>query len=306
MLHFLLKRLWQAILVLIGVSIISFSLIHLTPGNPARLMLPDGATLDQVAMMEKRLGLDRSLPEQYITYMKDVLRGNLGNSLFYAQPCSNLIFGRLPATAILTFVAVLLSLAISLPLGLIAGTKRGTGVDVGAMLFALLGQSMSPIWIGLVLILVLAVNLHWLPALGYGKLVNFVMPAITLGTPMAALVTRMMRSGMIEILQEDYITSTYAKGMSKLTVVCKYAFKNAIIPVITIIGIQIGSFLGGAVATEQIFGWPGIGTLTIQAINLRDFPLVQAILLVVSSLFVFVNLVVDILYTIADPRLNLN
>lgn len=306
MIRFIIKRLWQAVLVLIGVSIISFGLIHLTPGNPARLMLPDGATQEQVTNMEKRLGLDKPLYVQYFTYMKGLVQGDLGDSLFYAQPCAKLIAGRLPPTILLTLAAMLLSLIIAIPLGLIAGTKRGTGIDVGAMFFALLGQSMSPVWVGLLLILVFAVQLHWLPTLGYGTLANYIMPSITLGLPMAALVTRLMRSGMIEILQEDYITSAYAKGIRKLTVICKYAFKNAVIPVITIVGLQVGAFLGGAVTTEQIFGWPGIGTLTVQAINLRDFPLVQAILITVSALFVLVNLIVDILYTVADPRLNLN
>lgn len=306
MLRFILKRLLYTVFVLICVSIIVFSLMHLTPGNPARLMLPDGATQEMVEAMEKRLGLDKPLIEQYLTYMKGVLRGDLGTSIFYAEPCLTLIMGRLPATAKLTFSAALLSLLIAIPLGIISGIKKGSGIDVGAIFFSLLGQSMSPVWVGLLLILFLAVELRWLPTFGYGTLAHYVMPSITLGAPMAALVTRMMRSGMIEILQEDFITATYAKGIRKTVVVCKYALKNAIIPVITVTGMQIGGFLGGAVTTEKIFGWPGIGSLTVQAINLRDFPLVQAILLVVSTLFVLVNLVVDILYTVVDPRVSLN
>lgn len=304
MLLYLKNRLIYSIVVLLGVSVVVFLLLHLAPGNPARLMLPEGASDEEVAKMEIKLGIDKPLPVQYFNYMKDVLRGDLGESLYYKQPNAKIIGEYLPATFVLTFVAVGLSVIIGIPLGIIGGVKKGTLSDFFAMFFALLGQAMSPVWLGIVLIFIFAVKFHWLPPFGYGNLNNMIMPAITLGTPMAALVTRLTRAGMIDVLQEDYITSIRAKGLPEKLVIYKYALKNVLIPVITIVGIHIGTFLGGAVVTEKIFGWPGIGNLAVGAIYCRDFPLVQSILLVISALFVFVNIVVDIIYTMVDPRLS--
>ena len=303
MLRFLIRRTGYTILVLWGVSVITFALIRLAPGNPARLLLPQGATDAEVEALAESMGLKRPLVEQYLTYMRNVVKGDLGLSLSYKKPNLQLIGERLPATVVLTAAAVLVSLSISIPMGVMGGIKKGSFIDFLAMFFALLGQSMSPVWIGLVLILFFAVHLRWLPAMGYGNLKHVLLPAITLGTPMAALVTRMTRSGMIDVLSEDYITATRAKGVSQNAIVFKYALKNVMIPVVTVLGIQIGTFLGGAVVTEQIFQWPGIGGLTIAAINQRDFPLVQALMLVISFMFVMVNLAVDILYTFLDPRL---
>jgi ABC-type dipeptide/oligopeptide/nickel transport systems, permease components len=306
MLRFLIKRLGYAAIVLFCVSIVSFALIHIAPGNPARMMLADGASEAQVKAMEVQMGLDKPLVTQYFKYLGGVLHGDLGTSVAFKVPCSQLIFGRLPATIKLTLATVFVSLLISIPLGIIAGIKRGTIIDLGAMLFALLGQSMSTVWLGMLLILIFAVNLGWFPALGYGHFNNIVLPAITLGFPLAALVTRMLRSGMIDVLKEDFITATFAKGMSRKIVHFKYALKNAMIPVVTIVGMQIGYYLGGAIVTEQIFGWPGIGSLTVQAISLRDYPLVQSILLVISTMFVFINILVDVINTLVDPRMSLN
>lgn len=300
---YVLKRLGYTVLVLLGVSIISFMLLHLAPGNPARLHLPQGASDADVEAMSEEMGLNRPLSEQYFSYMAGVLKGDLGRSISFNKNNVDLIKERLPATASLTLVAVLFSLIISIPLGVISGIKRGSITDFFATFFALLGQSMSPVWLGLLLILVFAVDLQWLPAMGFGGLKNYILPAVTLGAPMAALVTRMVRAGMIDVMDEDYITATYAKGVKSSKIVFRYALKNVMIPVITVVGIQIGTFLGGAVVVEQIFQWPGIGSLTIAAINQRDFPLVQALLLVISAMFVLVNLVVDILYTVVDPRL---
>lgn len=306
MFKFILKRLGYTIFVLLGVTILSFGLLKLTPGSPARLMLSDAATEEQIHEKEIEMGLDKPLITQYLTYMKGVLHGDLGESMFYKMPNSTLIFQRLPATGYLTVVAMSIALIISLPLGIIAGVKRGSAVDLVAMVFALLGQSISSVVLGLIFILFFAVKLGWLPAMGYGGLAFVIMPATSLAMQMAALITRMLRSGMVDVLQEDYITATYAKGISRQAIIMKYSLRNAILPVITVVGLQVGTFLGGAVVTEQIFGWPGIGTLTVQAIGLRDFSLVQSILLVISACFVLVNLLVDIIYTLVDPRMDFN
>lgn len=304
--RFLFKRLLASLLVLFGVSIIAFSLIRIAPGNPAMLMLPENATEEQIKNTEAKMGLDKPVIEQYISYMGNVLQGDLGISIFYNETCSNLIFKRLPATAQLTLVAVFISLIISIPLGIISGIKRGTGVDFGAVLFALIGQSMSQVWFGLLLILLFGVTLGWLPTQGYGGIRNILMPAITLGLPLSAIVVRMLRSDMYDVMQEDYIVSTYAKGIGQWEIYLKYALKNALLPVITVTGMQIGQLLAGAIIVEQIFGWPGLGTLTVQAINMRDFPLIQSILLITAAIFVTVNTLVDVLYTVIDPRMKLN
>ena len=306
LLKFIMKRLGYTVFVLFGVSILTFGLLKLTPGSPARLMLSDDATEEQIREKEIEMGLDKPLTVQYFSYITGVVRGDLGNSLFYKMPNSTLIFQRLPATAYLTLVAMGIALLISIPMGIIAGVKRGSVIDLFAMIFALLGQSISGVVLGLIFILFFAVKLGWLPALGYGGFAFVIMPATSLAMQMAALITRMLRSGMVDVLQEDYITATFAKGISNREITMKYALRNAILPVITVVGLQVGTFLGGAVVTEQIFGWPGIGTLTVQAIGLRDFPLVQSILLVISACFVLVNLLVDIIYTIVDPRMDFN
>ena len=306
LLKFILKRLGYTVFVLFGVSILTFGLLKLTPGSPARLMLSDDATEEQIREKEIEMGLDRPLTIQYVSYITGVVKGDLGDSLFYKMPNSTLIFQRLPATAYLTLVAMGIALLISIPMGIIAGVKRGSVIDLFAMIFALLGQSISGVVLGLIFILFFAVKLGWLPAMGYGGFAFVIMPATSLAMQMAALITRMLRSGMVDVLQEDYITATYAKGISNREITMKYALRNAILPVITVVGLQVGTFLGGAVVTEQIFGWPGIGTLTVQAIGLRDFPLVQSILLVISACFVLVNLLVDIIYTIVDPSMDFN
>ena len=306
MIKFLIKRLGYTVIVLLGVTVLTFLLLQLTPGSPARLILSDTATEEQVAAMEHEMGLDRPLIVQYFSYITGVLRGDLGTSYFYKIPNAGLIFSSLPATGYLTAVAMLIALGLAIPLGIIAGSKRGSFTDLFAMIFAMIGQSVSGVVLGLVFMLVFAVQLHWLPSMGYGGLAYVIMPATSLAMQMAALITRMLRSGMVDVLQEDYITATYAKGISRSEIVTKYALRNAILPVITIVGLQVGTFLGGAVVTEQIFGWPGIGTLTVQAIGFRDFSLVQSILLVISACFVLVNLLVDIIYTIVDPRMSFN
>lgn len=300
---YILKRLGFCLFVLLGVSIVSFMLVHLAPGNPAQLMLSDGATEEEILAKEIELGLDKPLVEQYFIYMKDILHGDLGDSLFYKRPCLDVILEALPATLVLTCTAMLVCLLISIPMGIIAGVKRGSFADLGAMSFAILGQSLSAVWLGILLVLVFAVKLKWLPAFGYGTAANMIMPSITLGVPVAALICRLTRAGMIDVMSEDYILNAMSKGIPRSRVIVKYALKNALIPVITVIGVQVGSFLGGAIVTEQIFSLPGMGRMIVQSISRRDFPLIQSGLLVISAMFVFVNMFVDILYTVIDPRL---
>ncbi|MEY8355916.1 ABC transporter permease [Lachnospiraceae bacterium 54-53] len=271
--RFMLKRLLSAIIVLFGVSIVAFGLMRLAPGNPAALMLPDNATAEQIAAVEAKMGLDKPLIRQYLIYIVDVLHGNLGTSIFFNRSCGELIFGRLPATGLLTFAAVVVSIFVSFPMGIISGIKKGSLIDFISMVFALLGMSMSQVWLGL---------------------------------PLAALVTRMLRSGMYEVLEEDYITATKARGIGNFKIYTRYALKNALLPTITIIGMQIGQLLAGAIIVEQVFGWPGLGSLTVKAINMRDFPLLQSILLVTASLFVIINILVDIIYVVVDPRMSLS
>jgi peptide/nickel transport system permease protein len=305
LLRFILKRLGQTLIVLFCVSIISFLLIRIAPGNPARMMLPDGSPDELVRQMEIQLGLDKPLLVQYGKYMGGVLKGDLGTSTAYKTSVSSIIAQRLPATIKLTIVTMIFCLILSIPLGIIAGANQGSRTDFAAMLFALIGQSMSPVWLAVLLIFIFAVKLGWLPALGYGGFKYMILPAITLGYPVAAQITRMGRSGMIDVLREDFITATMAKGIDRRTVLTKYAFKNALIPIVTIVGMQIGTFLAGAVIVETVFSWSGIGQLTFQAVGNRDYALVQSILLISASLIALINLTVDIVNSLIDPRITL-
>lgn len=305
LLRFILKRLLMTLLILFAVSIIAFALIRIAPGNPAMMVLPDGASQEAIKAMEVKLGLDQPMVVQYFRYIGGVLKGDLGTSIIYKLPVKDLIFQRLPATFKLTIITMLVCLLISIPLGIVAGSRQGTIVDFLATMFALLVQSMSTVWMGILVIYIFAVKLKWFPAMGYGTWKNFILPAMTLGYPVAAQVTRMGRSGIIDVLKEDYITATYAKGISRAVVYTKYAFKNALIPIVTIVGMQIGIYLAGAVVVETIFAWPGFGQLIFQAVGTRDYPLVQSCLLVSAALFAIVNMLVDIVNSFIDPRITL-
>lgn len=305
LLRFILKRLLMTLLILFAVSTIAFALIRIAPGNPAMMVLPDGASQEAIKAMEVKLGLDQPMVVQYFRYIGGVLKGDLGTSIIYKLPVKDLIFQRLPATFKLTIITMLVCLLISIPLGIVAGSRQGTIVDFLATMFALLGQSMSTVWMGILVIYIFAVKLKWFPAMGYGTWKTFILPAMTLGYPVAAQVTRMGRSGIIDVLKEDYITATYAKGISRAVVYTKYAFKNALIPIVTIVGMQIGIYLAGAVVVETIFAWPGFGQLIFQAVGTRDYPLVQSCLLVSAALFAIVNMLVDIVNSFIDPRITL-
>ncbi len=304
-LRYILKRIGQTLIVLFFVSIFAFLLIRLAEGNPARLMLPEDASDEQVREMEIKLGLDKPVIVQYFMYISGIFKGDLGTSTMYKQPVAKIIFSRLPMTGRLTFWTMIVCLSVSIPLGVFAGSHKGKTVDFVAMFFAIFGQSMSPVWLGILLIYIFSSQLGWLPAMGYGGIRYVILPAITLGYPVAAEITRIGRSGMADVLAEDYITATYAKGMSRQKVIWKYAFKNALIPIVTLVGVQIGVFLAGTVIVETIFSWSGIGQLVNQAVSTRDYQLVQSSLLIIAAMFAIINLLVDIINSIIDPRITL-
>jgi len=301
--NYLIKRVFYVMIVMLCISVIVFLILHLAPGDPVRLILGDTATEEQLAAMRVELGYDRPILLQYFTWLKGLVVGDWGNSLFYKRPVLEMIIPALKNTGILSGAAFLVAMLIAIPLGVLAGVKRGSLVDVGAMGFALLGQSLSPTWLGILMVLFFSVRLRWFPSYGDGTFMQLVLPAITLGTPTAAITCRMVRAGMIDTLEEDFITVAHAKGEPNLTVIFKYALKNVMIPTITVAGLQLGVFLSGAVVTETIFAYNGIGRLMVDSVNRRDYPLVMGCLLISSLLFVLVNFVVDILYMVADPRI---
>jgi ABC-type dipeptide/oligopeptide/nickel transport system permease component len=303
LLKLILKRLVLTVIVMVGVSIIAFVLVRLAPGDPARLMLGNEATDEAVAELHAKLGLDEPWIVQYGTYMNGVFHGDLGRSYYFKKPNIDLIRDRLPNTAALTAYGMILIIGVGLPLGLIAGIKKGSAIDVFSMFLALIGQAMSPVWLCLLLILVFGVGLRMLPTQGMGSFAHIIMPSICIAFGFIALVTRMLRSGMIDVLHEDYITATRARGIGKFKVYTKYAFKNALLPIITVMGNNIGVMMAGSMVIESIFNWPGLGHLTVVAINNRDFALVQSILLISAFIFVMCNLIVDILYTFVDRRI---
>ena len=306
MLEYIVKRIGQTIFVLFVVSVFAFALIRMARGNPALLMVPDGSSEEVIEAMEEKLGLKDPLYVQYFRYITGVLKGDLGTSTQYRVPVSGVISQRLPNTAILAVISVIIGLCIAIPLGIFAGSRRGTIADFFAMFFALLGQSFSPVWLSVFLMMLFANWLGILPAMGMGSWKNLVMPVITLAYPMAAQITRVGRSGMIDVLSEDYITATYAKGMSSHVVNWKYAFKNAVIPIITLVGITLGSFLSGTVIVETVFGWSGIGQLLQQSVGVRDYAMVQSLILISASLIAVINMVVDIINSLIDPRMTLS
>jgi peptide/nickel transport system permease protein len=303
MTRYIIRRLALSLVVLIGVSILVFGLIHLAPGDPARLMLYDTAPEEEVQAMRKTLGLDQPLYLQYWLFLSKALRGDLGRSLYYKEPALRIILEHLPATAELTFAALLVSLAVAVPMGIVSAVRRDTVWDYAGMLLATIGQATPVFWLGLMFILLFSVQWTVLPSSGRGGIDNLLMPAVTLGAPLMALVTRLVRSGMLDILGEDYIRTARAKGLPNPAVIYRHALRNMLIPLVTVVGLQLGALLGGAVITETIFAWPGVGRLVVTAITARDYPLVQAATLLVSVYFVGINLLLDVLYVYIDPRI---
>ena len=297
-------RLLESLVAILGVLTIVFIAARLT-GDPAVLLLPIGATDADIARMRQELGLDRPLLEQYLTFLADVLRGDFGVSFEHHRPAMQVGLERLPATFELAGVALLIGAAVGIAAGLIAALARGTVLELIAMGVALIGQATPIFWLGIVLILVFAVELQWLPAGGRGGLDHIILPAITLATFTTASIARLLRSSMIEVLKEDYIRTAWAKGLVPRIVYLRHAARNALIPVITMIGILAGELFSGAVITETIFSWPGVGRVVVQAIETKDFAVVQAGVTVISVIFIGFNLLVDLLYGLVDPRIRI-
>jgi peptide/nickel transport system permease protein len=301
---YILKRLFHSIFVLVGISLVVFIILHLT-GDPAALLMPMDATPEQVAQFRQEMGFNDPVLVQYWRFFKGTLRGDFGQSFRHSQPALDLVMERMPATIQLTFAAMVIALFVAIPVGIISAIRRNSILDHIGMTGALLGQSTPVFWLGIMLILIFSVNLQWFPSSGRGEIQNLVLPAITLGMFTMARTARMMRSSMLEVLGQEYMKTAKAKGLNPLTVVLKHALKNAAIPVVTIIGMELGTLLGGAVITETIFAWPGVVRLAVQAIYNRDYPVVQAAVFLLAAIFVLVNLVVDLLYTYLDPRVKL-
>jgi ABC-type dipeptide/oligopeptide/nickel transport system permease component len=301
--RFLARRLVLTIPVLLGVATLVFSLIHLIPGDPAQAMLGEAAPQADVEELRHRLGLDRPLLEQYGAFLKGLTKGDLGISLRTGQPVTDQIVERMPATIELAAAAMLVAIAFAMPLGIIAAVRRGTAVDHAAMTLSLVGVSVPNFWLGPLLAIVFAVELGWLPVSGRGTWAHLVLPAISLGAALAAILARMTRATMLEELREQYVQAARARGVSRLRAVLRHAFRNSLIPVVTLLGLQFGAVLTGAVITETIFAWPGIGRLLIQSIGFRDYPLVQGCILLIALTYVGVNLVTDMLYGVLDPRI---
>jgi peptide/nickel transport system permease protein len=289
--------------VILGVAVLVFLLIHLIPGDPVDVMLGESAQAADRAALRQAMGLDLPVPVQLINYLEGLARLDLGRSLYSQRPIIELLAERLPATLELTAVSLAFTLALALPLGLLAAARRDSAWDHGAMSFSLIGVSIPHFWLGPLLIMVFSLWLGWLPVSGREGPGAVILPALTLGMAMAAILARMIRSSVLEVLNEDYIRTAYAKGLSRRQVVLRHALPNALLPVITILGLQLGGLLAGAVITETVFSWPGIGLLTIEAIQSRDYPVVQACVLLISLTYVLVNSLTDLVYALIDPRI---
>jgi len=301
---FLIRRLLQSLLVLLGVSLVVFLILHLT-GDPTLLLLPPDATAEEIQRFRQAMGFNDPVLVQYVRFLRGAVQGNFGTSLRHGEPAFRLVAERLPATLELAGAALLVALSLAIPAGIVSAVRRNTPLDYATTVMALLGQSMPTFWLGIMLILIFSVRLNLLPSFGRGDLAHLVLPAITLGLFTTARIMRLTRSGMLEVLGQDYIRMARAKGMGEWPVIWKHALKNAAIPIVTIVGIELGTLLGGAVITETIFAWPGVGRLSVQAIFNRDYPVVQAAVFLLASTFVLVNLFVDIVYTYLDPRIRL-
>jgi ABC-type dipeptide/oligopeptide/nickel transport system permease component len=301
---YLARRLAQSLLVVLGVSFVVFFILHLT-GDPALLLLPPDAGPEEIQQFREAMGFDDPFLVQYWRFLKGAIRGDFGVSTRHGEPAMALVLERLPATFELAGAGMLIALCVAIPAGIVSAVRRNTVIDYVSTVVALLGQSMPTFWLGIMLILIFSVQLHLLPSSGRGEIRHLVLPAITLGLFTTARMTRLTRSGMLEVLSQDYIRTARAKGVNEPPVVWKHAFKNAAVPIVTIAGIELGALLGGSVITETIFAWPGVGRLSVQAIYNRDYPVVQAAVFVLATTFVVVNLLVDVIYTYLDPRIRL-
>ncbi len=300
---YVLRRLLLLIPVVLGVTFLVFGIMHLTPGDPAKLKLGEMAPPEQVEAMREEMGLNDPFLIQYAKYVGNALKGDFGRSYSTNREVFDEVMSRFPATLKLAVTASIISILIGIPAGIISATKQYTLTDSVTMVLALIGVSMPVFWLGLMLILLFSVNLGWLPSSGSQTLKHLILPAVTLGLSSTAIITRMTRSSMLEVIRQDYIRTARAKGVSERVVINKHALKNALIPVVTVIGLQFGNLLGGAVLTESVFSWPGVGRLMVEAIRQKDTPTVLASIVFISVTFSIVNLCVDILYAFLDPRI---
>ena len=310
MLLFIVKRLLLMFIVILGATILTFSLMHFAPGDPAEMIAIarygiDGLNPETIELIRSQEGLDDPVYIQYLKWLNHVMHGDLGLSLSTGRPILSEIVARFPATLELAIASMIVSLVISIPVGIISAIKQGTIIDNISMFGALIGVSIPNFWLGLLLMLLFSLYLGLLPVCGYGEggIKYLIMPAITLGTGMAAITTRLTRSSMIEVIKQDYITGAQAKGLNKYTIIKKHALKNALIPVVTIAGLQFGGLLEGAVIVETIFAWPGVGKLLLDSVFERDYAMIQGCVLIIAAIFVFINLIVDIMYAYLDPRI---
>lgn len=331
MINYIIKRLLALIPILIGVAVIVFLIVHLIPGDPAQTMLGERASDEALAKLREDMGLNDPLPVQFWRYIKDLLQGNMGRSIMSNNPVSEELAQRFPATLELSFFAIFFAVSLGIPAGIFASINQNSWFDNLSMLVALMGVSMPIFWLGLMFIWLFAVELGWFPPssrIGVGLeftpitnlyvvdsilqfnfaalkdvLHHLVLPAVALGTIPMAIIARMTRSSMLEVLRKDFIRTAYAKGLKRKIVIFKHALKNALVPIITVVGLQFGVLLGGAVMTETIFSWPGLGKYLVDAIYARDFPIVQGGILFFAGVFVVVNLLVDLSYALVDPRI---
>lgn len=298
------KRFIQSIIAIWGITLIVFLVLNVA-GDPVTLMLPPTASFEEIEALREKLGYNDPVFVQYGRFMSNALRGDFGQSYNYHEPALRVVLERVPATATLAFTAFLISLLVGIPAGIISAVKRNSALDMVIRSFALLGQCIPAFWLGIMMMLLFAVKLKWLPTSGFEDWDGLILPSVTLGLFSVATITRMLRSNMIEIMGKEYIDTARAKGLDNRTVVMKHAFKNALSSVLTVMGLQIAGLLGGAVITETVFAWPGIGRLLVQSINNSDFMVVEVIVILMATSFVVVNFIVDILYCVINPRIKL-
>ncbi|MFZ7942261.1 MULTISPECIES: nickel ABC transporter permease [Bacillaceae] len=310
---YIIRRLFDLLPTIFVVAVIVFIITRLIPGDPASVMLGPQASVEDIQALRQELGLNDPIYVQFFHYIGDLLRGNFGVSLTYNEPIVQLILDRFPNTLILAASALIIALAVGVPAGIISASKQNSLLDYTVMLVSLIGVSMPIFWLGVMLVLYFSVNLGWFPATGMGSLdegfipyiKHLILPSITLATIPMATFARITRSSMLEVISQDYIKTARSKGLSEFWVICKHAFKNALTPLLTVLGMQISMLLGGAVLTETIFSWPGMGRLIVDAIDKRDFVVVQGTVLFIAVIFVLVNLFVDVMYKVVNPRVNL-
>jgi peptide/nickel transport system permease protein len=305
MLNYLYARCITAIIVIFGVSTLVFLLIHIVPGDPVEVMLGETAQLADTEALRTALGLHLPLHQQWLNFMSQLFSLDLGTSIYSKREISSLLAERIPPTALLACASIIIAILIALPLGIMAAVYRGSRWDIGAMTLSMFGISIPNFWMGPLLIMVFSLWLGWFPVSGNEGFASLILPAFTLGTALAALLSRMVRASLLEVLNEEYIRAARARGLSQSAVILRHALPNAALPIITVFGMQFGALLAGAVITETIFSWPGVGQLTIEAIQKRDYPVVQACVLLISLTYVTVNLLTDLAYAFLDPRVRL-